>query len=189
MWKKTVALIICLIAISGCSLVASTGDSKTDATAAQNFIPEIAGYNMSDADSIVDAVSSVSGGASLLSGNAVLAGAVAKIDDMINCYQEVGAVTAQIYTQKTFDITNLDIPSAGVLAIINQDRLKDNFLACALNSGSQDFSAQAVTLEPCMGSGEFKAGDETISYLYAATTPGLCELYEQHFNSVRQSLQ
>jgi hypothetical protein len=189
MWKKTVGLIICVIVIAGCSLVAPTGDSKDDSQAAQNFIPEIAGYNKSDANNIVDAISSLSGGASLLSGNALLAGAVAKIDDMINCYQEVGAVTAQIYTQKTFDITNLDVPAAGVLAIINQDRLKDNFLSCALSTTAEGFSAQGVTLEPCVGSGEFKAGDETISYLYAATAPVLCDLYEQHFESVRQSLQ
>ena len=187
MWKKTMALILCLIVISGCSLVAPTGDTKDDPTAVQSFIPEIAGYNKSDADSIVDAISSVSGGASLLSGNAVLAGVVAKIDDMINCYQEVGAVTAQIYSQKTFDITNLDIPAVGTLAIINQDRLKDNFLACALSTTTEEFSAQGVTLEPCVGSGEFKVGDETLSYLYAATAPELCALFDQHFASIIQS--
>jgi hypothetical protein len=183
MIRRMVLCIFILVAAVGCSLVQPTGDKATDVEAVQNFIPDLPDYNKNDADNIVDALSSVAGGTSLLSGNPLVAAAVAKIDDMIQCYQNVGAVTAQVYTQKTFDITNPQPPAAGVLAIINQDRLRDNFLSCALSSGNQAFSAQSVTLEPCVGSGSFVVNNETITYLYAATMPSLCTAFAQHFAS------
>ena len=184
MIRRMVLFMLILVAAVGCSLAQPTGDTSSDAEAVQNFIPDLPDYNKNDADNIVDALSSVAGGTSLLSGNPLMAAAVAKIDDMIQCYQNVGAVTAQVYTQKTFDVTNPQPPAAGVLAIINQDRLRDNFLACALGSSNQAYSAQAVTLEPCVGSGSFTVNDETITYLYAATMPTLCTAFQQHFASV-----
>lgn len=161
-----------------------TGDTANQSTSAQAFLPDISGYSRSDADSIGDAITSVGGGASLITGNPALAAAIVKIDDMIQCYQNTGAVAANVYTQ--IDLASVlqgEIPRIGVLAVINEDRISRNFLNCAL-SGSSGFSAQSATIEPCFGSGSLQREGETIHYLYAATAPGLCSSFQLHFDSL-----
>jgi len=183
MLKRLFVLLIVMV-LAGCSLVSPTGDTKNDPTAAQNFLPTIVGYTATDAGNIASTLAKVAGGANLLSGNIVFAALVTKIDGMIQCYQNVGAITARIYTQSAIDITNPEIPGVGALAILNEDRLKDNFLACALGS-NQGFSAQSADLEPCFGVGDFQVAGETLRYMYAASKPELCQLFEQHFTSIR----
>ncbi len=171
--------------IAGCSFnTGPTGDTANQSTSAQTFLPNIQGYTRSDADSIIDAITSVGGGASLISGNPALAAGIAKLDNMIQCYQNVGAVAAQIYTQTDIgSVLQGEIPSVGALAVINQDRLSRNFLDCAL-SGSSAFSAQSATIEPCFGSGSMTVNNETIHYLFAATYPPLCSTFQTHFNNL-----
>ena len=118
-----------------------TGDTANQTTSAQSFLPDIAGYTRTDTNNITDAITAVGGGASLISGNPALAAGIAKIDDMIQCYQNVGAVAANVYTED--DISQVlqgQIPSVGALAVVNEDRVGRNFLNCALG-GSERFSA------------------------------------------------
>ncbi|RMG84879.1 MAG: hypothetical protein D6712_10490 [Chloroflexi bacterium] len=189
MVRKIALFLLIGLLITACDAVQSTGDTAADPAAAGNFLPNLSGYSASNADSIVDAVTAISGGASLLSGNPVLAGAIAKIDDVIQCYQDVGAVAANIYTPTDFsNVLEGEVPALGVVAIINQQRLMNNFLACVAGQRSvQGFSAQSAALEPCTGSGTFDVGDNTYTYLYAATQGALCEVFDQHFQAVRQN--
>ena len=186
MKKILVGLVIGVLTVFGCTFSLNsgpTGDTGNQSTSAQTFLPEISGYSRTDADSITDAITAVGGGASLISGNPALAAGIAKIDDMIQCYQNVGAVAANVYTQT--DISSVlqgQVPRIGALAVVNQDRLGRNFLNCALG-GSQAFSAQAVEIEPCFGSGQFVREEETIYYVYAATAPGLCSSFQSHFDT------
>jgi hypothetical protein len=181
MMLKRIALIaLCALVAAACSLSA-TGDTANDAAAAQRFLPTVTGYTASNATSISSALSTIGGGASALTGNAAISVAISRIDSMITCYQSVGAVSAQVYTPTTYDITSGDIPGVGAAAVINEDRLRDNFLACvAGNDGPQSLSAQAVV--PCFGSGSFEAEGDTFHYVYAATAPDLCAAFEQNFN-------
>ncbi len=187
MLKKIFILLSVLILLTACDTISSTGDSAADPEAAGNYLPNIATYSATNADSMVDALTAAAGGASLASGNPALAALVAKIDDMIQCYQDVGAVAANIYTPSSVDILGGRIPSAGAVAVINQDRLADNFLACALGQRgmTESVSAQSAELEPCAGSGEFTINDDTFSYIYAATDTPLCATFEQHFANIR----
>ncbi|MBE0689493.1 MAG: hypothetical protein IH587_05155, partial [Anaerolineae bacterium] len=90
------------------------------------------------------------------------------------CYEGVGAVAARIYTESNLSgALQGEVPKVGALAIINQDRLVNNFLQCAVAPG---FSQQAA-LEPCLGSGTFSRDGETLHYVYAATNPDLCSLF------------
>jgi hypothetical protein len=182
---KTGLCLILTILLTACSMVASTGDTASDPAAAQQFLPTISGYTMTEADSITDALTAAGVGGSLLTGNAPLAAAVAKIDDMIQCYQNVGAVAARVYTQT--DVGSLiqgQIPKVGAVAVINEARLERNFLNCALSVGS-GLSAQADQIQPCGGSGTMVVNNERIDYLFAATTPELCTLFQQSFPATR----
>ena len=186
MKKIIIWMFIGIFTVFGCTFslnTGPTGDTANQETSAQNFLPDISGYNRTNADSISDAITSVGGGASVISGNLPLSAAIAKIDDMIQCYQDVGAVAANVYTQS--DISSVlqgEIPRLGALAVVNQDRLTRNLLNCAL-SGSEGFSAQTAAIEPCFGSGTFVRNGETIAYLYAATAPGLCSSFQAHFDT------
>jgi hypothetical protein len=173
-----------LLALAACSGLATgpTGDTASDPAAAGQFVPSIAGYTRSDASNLTEAISGVGGGAALISGNAALAAILERIDGMVSCYQDAGAVAAEVYTQADLGtVLAGEMPRAGVVAVINQDRVARNFLNCALGQQAQTFSAQAV--DPCAGSGSFEAEGETISYVYAGTTPDFCNVVQTHFQS------
>lgn len=163
-----------LVLVAACQVVPSTGDTASDAAAAQNFLPTVSGYNMVEANSISDALTKVGAGASVLTGNLPLAGAIAKLDDMIRCYQGVGAVAARIYTEPNINPTT--IPRIGAVAIINTTRIQRNLLACVLNTGAQ--AQRADEIQPCGGSGSFTVNNETLEYVFAATTPELCQAFQ-----------
>jgi len=55
----------------------SGNDTADQATSAQRFLPELEGYSRSDADNLSDALVTLGGGASLLSGNPALAAGIA----------------------------------------------------------------------------------------------------------------
>lgn len=171
--------------ISACSVVGggnvgTTGDTAADASAAQRFVPTtLPGYAATDARNLTDALAGFAGGAALLSANPVLVGAVAQIDGMIACYSNTGAVAARIYVQNNIAaLIGGDIPSAGALAVINQDRVVNNFLPCALGGGAQGLSAQQGGIQPCSSSGQFVVDGETLLYVYAATDPQLCATFQ-----------
>ncbi|MDD9955670.1 MAG: hypothetical protein OXP68_05570 [Anaerolineaceae bacterium] len=174
-----------LILLAACSDLMPTGtDSADQATSAQMFIPALEGYVRSDASSITDAITTLGGSVSLLSGNPGLTAAIAVIDGLIQCYENVGAIAAAIYTQPVLDsLAQGQGLSVGALAVINQERLARNFLACALPE-TDLFSAQADTMEPCSGSGTLLIANERIHYLYAATDPLLCLAFQNHFDAL-----
>jgi len=177
--KQLTMIIILLLIAAGCRLVPGTGDSSTDAASASNFVPaSIPGYNATDAANIVDALTKAGVPASIVTGNLPLAGAIAKLDGMIQCYQSVGAVAAKVFTEQ--NIANSPIPKIGVIAVVNTTRLGRNFLQCAVNIG--DASAQrADEIQPCGGSGSFVVNNENLEYVFAATTPELCTIFQSQF--------
>lgn len=184
--RRRVALLLALLTLlAACSDLVPTGlDSADQATSAQMFIPSLEGYVQSDASSITDAITTLGGSASLLSGNPGLTAAIAVIDGLIECYENVGAIAAGIYTRPVLDsLAQGRGFSVGALAVINQERLARNFLACALPE-SDLFSAQAETMEPCSGSGALLIANEHIHYLYAATDPLLCLAFQNHFDAL-----
>ena len=190
--SRKVLLLIALLLMAACSrfglpggaVVPTTGNTSSDAAAAQQYVPDLPGYLSTDASNLTSAVSTILGGASLITGNPITAAMIAQIDGMIACYQNVGAVAAKIYAQADIaSLTQGQIPALGALAVINQDRLVNNFLPCALGSGANSFSAQQAEPQPCANSGTFTANGNTYWYLYAATQQDLCTVIAQHLPS------
>lgn len=179
--KQLILLTIVLVLIAACG---PTGDSASDAVSAETLLPNINGYTRSDTVSLQDALTAAGSGAALTTGNAPLAAGIARIDVMVDCMRDVGAVAANSYVETSLSDV---IPKAGVVAVINQTRVESNLLACALTTGD-NASAQGVgDIEPCAGNGSFVYRDNNISYIYAATNPELCTLFESHFSSVEQN--
>jgi hypothetical protein len=183
--KHMLFLIFAIFALSACNFgtTAPTGDSASDPQSAQNMLPNLTGYNRTDADSITNAITAAGGSASLISGNVPAAALISRIDTMIQCYQEVGAVAANVYTQGDLStVVTGQVPKVGAVAVINQERLVNNFLPCAVGGGS-GMSAQSV--QPCGGSGTKEVQGETIHYLYAGTAEDFCQTVQAHFDNLR----
>ncbi|GAB4527384.1 MAG: hypothetical protein OHK0046_45140 [Anaerolineae bacterium] len=173
-------LVIMSLTLMACS-AGGTGDSRDDAQAAQAFLPALTGFTTYETDSITDAVATALGSASAVTGNAPGAVLFERIDTLIDCYREVGAVDARIYVQQ-IDVSNVAVPLAGVVAVVNQNRVRNNFLGCITQTPLDGvFGAQSV-VEPCTSSGTFTSGGDTISYIYAATNTPLCDQFERHFS-------
>lgn len=182
MFKKLVMITVALTALVGCGIVPATGDKNTDAAAAQQFVPpNIPGYNSTDAASITDALSKVGAAGSLITGNILSAGAIAKLDNVIACYQSVGAVSARVYTDVNI-AANPNAPKIGVLAVVNTTRIQRNLFSCVLDSGRASAQTLSNEIQPCGGSGEKVVNGETLNYVYAATTPELCATFQAQFN-------
>lgn len=182
MLKRVLLMTILLAVLVGCQMgIGTTGDTANDPEAAQQFVPpNIAGYNSTDATSVTDALTKAGAAGSLLTGNLPMAGAIAKLDTMIACYKNVGAVAARVYTDVNI-ASNPTEPKVGVLAVINTTRIQNNLVSCVLNTNP--FSAQSAgAIEPCGGSGDKVVNGETLNYVYAATTPELCATFQAQFN-------
>lgn len=183
--RKLLLLTVLMLALAACgqvnlNIVPTTGDTAFDAASAQSQMPNFSnyGYATIDASSITDAITALGGSASLISGNPALALAIAKIDDMIACYERVGAVAANVYAQADINqILEGQLPRAGALAIINRDRIAANLLPCAINTGQPGMRAMTAAIEPCAGAGTFVRQGATFDYVYAATDPQLCNLF------------
>ncbi len=183
MLKKALLLLVMLALIAACQ---PTGDTASDTEAAGNYLPNIATYNRNETNDVNDALATVAGGTALLTGNPILAGAVAKLNDVINCYEDVGAIASAVYTPT--QIIGSEIPAIGIVAVINNTRIESNFFQClAGQRAGNGISAQSAELEPCTGSGNFIINNEQLSYIFAATNDALCATFEQHFENIRQN--
>lgn len=184
MIKRVMTFAVLMLALAACSgLSNQTSGSANDPQSAQRLLPTISGFTSTDARNITDALSAVGGSASLVTGNPLIAGAIAEIDSVMSCLQNVGGMAARIYTQN--DITTLlqgQVPVIGALAVVNEDRVRENLLACALPGNNGAFSAQSAgTIQPCSGSGTTTVAGDTIHYVYVATNQSLCSTFQASF--------
>lgn len=174
------------------------GGSVPSGTSAANYLPSFPGYTAANASSIQGAIdliagqggfSSQSADGAEFSAQSLELGAIAtsiivsRVDDFIACYRDVGAVEAQVYIQT--DISTLlagGVPPLGAIAVINQDQLRENLVACAVSPNDPNaFSAQSAN-QPCGNFGTFTRSGDTFTYLYAGTSSEFCSLAANYFN-------
>jgi hypothetical protein len=189
----TKRLLIVMTALFAVFLLAACGTTPTgtdtDAGAAGNFLPGtdvMTGYTITEAESITDAITAAAGQGANVLDNAALSLAVERVDAFIECYTDVGAVAANIYTE--VDLASILsggslVPGVGTVAVVNQDRVQENFIACATAGDNAAFSAQSAT-EICQGSGTFTSGDDTFRYIYISTKTDFCTATENHFAAI-----
>jgi hypothetical protein len=172
--KFSFLLIFALFFVVGCGAIGGTGQTSNDAAAVQQYFPTINGYTSTPANDIVDAITTVTSGASLATGNILGTAAIQRLNAMIDCYREVGAVDAKVYTRVAIP------PVVGALMIVNQDRAAENFLSCAVGATAQS-NPRSPEPQPCIKSGSFKSNNNTFLYVYAASDQELCTAFDTHF--------
>jgi hypothetical protein len=168
---------LAVLAVAACSTTPTTPEAGQQAG---EYLPTLDGYQVTQADSITDAITTAAGDGAQALDNPAVAAAVNSVDSFIDCYTEVGAVAANIYTQT--DLASILaggslVPSVGTVAVVNQNLVQENFVACATSSG---FSAASAT-EICRGSGQFTAADDTFRYIYIGSNASFCGPVEAHF--------
>ena len=178
MSKRMIIIIIMsgLMILVGCT---DTGDSSEDPAAAQSFFPTYDNYTIQGSESTQDAIVTALGGTAAMTGNPIMVALVERVDTLLDCYREVGAVDAKIYLEKPETMGEVRAPIAGVLLVINQDRVVENFASCIT---SVPF-AQSAEVEFCSGFGTFEFEDDTIHFFYGATNTPLCDMYQTHFSA------
>lgn len=170
-------MIVALMALTACDSIGQTsGQSSSDAQAVQQFFPTVSGYSSVSSQSITNAFSMVTGGASLATGNILGSVAINRINSMIDCYRDVGAAEAKVYTQ-----LNFQQPVIGALAIVNQNRVASNFVSCATD-GAIGGRSQSAQPQPCTGGGSFSKDNNQYLYIFVASDQALCTEFNAHFD-------
>jgi hypothetical protein len=183
---------------SGVTESGTSGGAVPSGASAANYLPSFPGYSTANAASIQGAINLIAGTGGFsgqsadgaeFSAQSLELGAIAtsvlvsRVDDFIACYRDVGAVEARVYVQT--DVSTLlsgGVPPLGAIAVINQDQLRENLIACAVSPNDPDgFRAQSAN-QPCGDFGSFRRSGDTFTYLYAGTSNEFCSLAENYYN-------
>lgn len=171
-------MIIMALVLAGCD----TGDSATDATAAQNLQPNFTdNYTSYEGGNMLDTMSDAAGAAALASGNVPLAAAIERAGTIIGCLEDRGAVSARGYLETS---PSGIVPQGGVSLVINDDRVATNLLGCAAEGPS--VGAQSL-VEVCTDTGTFTFSGENFTYLYFGSGENFCAAIQQHFGNLTSS--
>ncbi len=172
--------LLCLLlpALSACS---ETGNVANDATSAQRLLPNLAAYSATDVDTTIDGAFAALGGAAMMGGQIGVTAAVAKLEQILQCFQDRGAIAARYYQG---DISNLLAPRVGAAMVINQSRINQELINCALGGQESNASAQNLSIDPCAEAGSLTYAGDTISYVYVGSHSDVCEVFQLHFDNL-----
>jgi hypothetical protein len=156
------------------SMLLGVGDPDTDPPAG-DLLPSLPGYNVVEGQELTGYIGKLSGGAALLAGQPELAAAIAVVDQIVGCYQDVGAAQARLYSDQEAPL------SAGAVAIADRNALIDpqNLFKCVapmIPDGAQD-QAGAPAINPCTASYTLERDDNEFYIVYAGTTEEICRAF------------
>ena len=164
--------------ITACS---DTGNTSTDALSAQRLLPNLADYTATDVDTTIDGAFAAVGGAALVGGQIGITAFVAKAEQILQCFQDRGALAAKFYSKSQ---PGSAVPQVGAVLVINQSRINQEMINCVLGGQEESLSAQSLNIEPCASAGTIGYQGDTISYVYAGSHPDVCALYQLHFDNL-----
>ena len=179
--RNFLLLSLLLPMLAACS---DTSNVANDATSAQRLLPNLATYSATEVDATVDGAFAAVGGAAMMGGQIGVTAAVAKLEQILQCFQDKGAIAARYYQAKNSSLT---APRVGAALVINQSRLNQELINCALGGQASNASAQAVSIEPCADAGSLSYDGDTISYVYVGSHTDVCKLFQLHFDNLSGS--
>ncbi len=170
--KSSMRLYLWLIAIAillgGVGLFLGVGGTDSQPPAAK-MLPDLPSYDTIEDQQLTEYIKNLSGGAALLLGHPELAATVAVIDQVVGCYQEVGAVRMRAYANQEFPL------SAGAVAIADRNALLDpvNLFRCVAPV-IPDASAERPEIQPCTARYTLSRDDNEFYIVYVGTTEAIC---------------
>lgn len=171
-------LLLLLPALAACS---DTGNEANDAKSAQRLLPNLASFSATDVDTTIDSAFAAVGGAALMGGQIGITAAIAKAEQILQCFQDRGAIAARFYQE---DDSTITAPKVGATLVINQSRINQEMINCALGGQESGASAQTFAIEPCASAGTLEYENDSISYVYVASHPDVCAIFQLHFDNL-----
>lgn len=171
---QVLSLVILVALLSGCTLLEDLLGTSTGTPPAVEMLPELPNHTVVEGQLLTDYISTLSEGAALLAGQPHLAALIAGVDQIVSCYQEVGAAQARVYSN---EVTPL---SAGTVAIADKNALLNptNLLKCVGPLASPgDTTTQMVDIKPCSASYTLEKDDNEFYIIYAGTTEEICQAF------------
>ncbi len=175
---RLACLLLMILWLSACG---DTGNEANDANSAQRLLPNLADYSATDVDTTIDGAFAAFGGASLLSGQVGITAVLAKAEQILQCFQDRGALAAKFYRQVESTVT---APKIGGALVLNQSRINQEVINCVLGGQEGNASAQAFEVEPCASAGSLIYDGDNISYVYVGSHPDVCEVFQLHFDNL-----
>lgn len=170
--SRILFFVVLTMMVAACDQLAQpTGDSANDPAAAQFQLPSFAQYTSTDADNVKDALARALQAGSLGTGNLIAVGMIERLNTTADCLGSVGALAGRVYS-------SLNPPVAGLLVVINNERLTNNFMQCALNPGMQAQQEGRQSVQPCTKAGAYTDNGVSYSYIYVATDQSMCSAFD-----------
>lgn len=169
--KLVVAVGLLIWGLNACDIIDLPGASpgETEPPAAK-MMPTLPGYKTVEGQTLT-AYLGQAATSNLLAEKPELAAAVAKVDQVIGCYQEVGAARARIYSNEAKPW------SVGAVAIADRNALLSpaNLFKCVGGSqGRQVQSQDAAAVKPCSANYTLSKDNDEFYVIYVGTTPEIC---------------
>ncbi len=169
---RIVSVLVLVTLLSGCDVISGLLGEPKKTPSVPEMLPDLPGYATVEGETLTGYISKLSEGAALLAAQPELVAAIAGVDQVITCYQDLGVARARLYS-------NEDNPlSAGVVAIADRNALLDpvNLFKCA-QLQKEGVGRQSIKIEPCVKTYTLEKDDNAFYILYAGTTPDICQTF------------
>lgn len=170
--SKYMVRLLCAAAIvlllSGCEEPPITVTPTPESPAAA-LLPDLPGYIVVEGETVTSFIGKLSGGAALLAGQPELAAAIAAVDGIVGCYQQVGAARARVYSNQAAPMT------AGAVAVADRNALADpaNLFRCV----APNLLAQQQKIQPCRAAYTLPRDGNEFYIVYAGATLDMCRAF------------
>ena len=169
--RRIIRVIIFLLAAVALS-VFFLDDIRRDLTAppAARLLPDLPAYRQVEGQTLTSYIGALSEGAALVAGQPQLAVTVGVVDQAIDCYQEVGAVRARLYSHRERPL------EAGLVAIADDDRVNDpdNLFRCVAPAALDLEGSDEPVIEPCTAAFSLVREGHSFHVIYAGSTYSVC---------------
>jgi hypothetical protein len=140
------------------------------------MMPDLPGYRVIEGETIKDYIATLAEGAAILTGHPEMVLLIEKVDSVIGCYQDVGAVNTRVFSDEALPY------SSGAIAIADQNRLTDPETLFRCVGGQILASSDAAELAPCAHSYTLEQKDNAFHIIYVGSTQEICQTFCTHLD-------
>jgi hypothetical protein len=166
---KTKAMLIFVLGCVAVATLACNPEPKPTGTPpVVQLMPDLTGHHVIEGQAVQEYIMGLAEGAALLTGHPELAALITKVDRVIACYQEVGAINARIYSDESWPL------SSGAIAIADRNRLTDPATLFRCLGGEVIPFSDQPALNPCSHKYTLERDNNAFYIIYVGTTQEIC---------------
>lgn len=170
--RTKTAVVLALGLLCGVTLACGLSSSQPTGTPpVVQLMPDLPGYRVIEGKTIAAYVATLAEGAALLSGNPQMVFLIERVDGVIACYQDLGAVNVRVFNDESFPL------SSGAIAIVDQNRLTDPETLLRCTAGRLMPAAAEPTVKPCAHNYTLDKEGSELHVVYIGTTQEICQTF------------